>query len=283
MNALTVTKIVLLLILVFLAVQVYTLVSILMSKSDQITVMAKKSVDIAMGRSKSSYFNYDKITADLSKYGIMYMFHDYNLEPSTFIIAKLIAAIGTGLLVFIIAPSQIFIALIGVVAGFFIPDGLMRLSNASDNDSIRDDVLLIYRTLKIHARAGVYITDSLIECQRSILNPRLKQALNEMNNNILSSRVTVEEAVDQFNSRFCNEQIDDLSIIIKQAIRTGRSADLLTDISKQIETSNNIQTQKKKDTLKRKTAITQVMFFGIISALMIYLVAMEMAVSLGGM
>jgi len=54
-----------LIVLIFLLVQVYTLVSILMSRQDQITVMAKKTIDIAIGKSSSTYLSYNRIMADM--------------------------------------------------------------------------------------------------------------------------------------------------------------------------------------------------------------------------
>jgi len=216
----------------------------------------------------------------------MYALKDYNLEPSSFVTIKLLCALGTGVICAMLSSSfllTIALLLIGCVVGFFLPDLLIRINNAGDNEAMQEDILSIYNILKIHARAGVYITDSLIECQRSVAHPRLKQALNEMTNNILASRVTSEEAIDQFNARFANEDIDNLAIIIKQAFRTGRSADLLTDISKQIEINNKIRSEKSKDKQKRQTSIIQVIFFGIITVIIVYLIAMELAVSLGGM
>lgn len=278
MNALSITTIMKIICLIFILVQVYILTSVIMSKQDDIAIMAKNTIDIAIGNSNAAYFNYAKITADLSKYGVMYKFHDYHLDPAYFIIAKILVAISCGLVSFLLLPEQIIIMLIVTVAGFFIPDILMRVLNESDNDEMQDDILTIYRMLKTHVDSGVYITDSLIECYRSISHPRLKQALNEMNNNILSKRVTVEEAVNQFNARFHNEQINDLAIIIKQAIYTGRSANLLEDIAKKININNKIRLQKHKEKLKRKIAFIQVLFYGAISLIFIYLILMEMVI-----
>jgi hypothetical protein len=268
-------------------IEAYTAVSVIFDKKNKISVMAKGTINLALGKSNSIYLNADKITADMSKYGVMYMFRDYNMDPSAFVSAKLACAGGFGLLGFMAAPNEwipkIIGITIGLILGFIAPDIFIRISNRQDNDKMMTDIQTIYTTLKIHARAGVYVTDSLIECQRNIENGRLKQALNEMNNNILASRVTIDEAVDQFNARFCNEQIDNLSVVIKQALHTGRSADMLEDISKQIDTNNFVHRMKVKDRIKRESAFIQVTFFTLITVILLYLVVMELMQGLAGM
>lgn len=286
MSAQLVITIIKWIIIAFVMVEAYTAVSVLFDKRNRIAIMAKSSMDLALGKSKSTYFNPDKITADLSKYGIMYMFKDYNMEPSSFMAAKLTSAGVTALIGFMVTPNELaeklLVVVIGLIIGFFLPDIFIRANNDSDNSAMMEDIQTIYSTLKIHARAGVYITDSLIECQRNVENGRLKQALNEMNNNILASRVTIDEAVDQFNARFCNEQIDNLSVVIKQALHTGRSSDMLEDISKQIEDNNRIQGMKKRDRIKRQASMIQVIYFSMITFMLLYLVAMELMVGLSG-
>ena len=273
-------------IIVFVMVEAYTAVSVLFDRRNRIAFMAKGSIDLALGKSKSTYLNADKITADLSRYGIMYMFKDYNMEPSSFISAKFACSGATALLGFLLTPSsltqKLIVVVICLIIGFFLPDVFIRVSNSSDNEKMMQDIQTIYTTLKIHSRAGVFITDSLIECARNVENGRLKQALNEMNNNILASRVTIDEAVDQFNARFCNEQIDNLAVVIKQALHTGRSSDMLADISKQIEDNNKIQSMKKRDQIKRSSALIQFLYFTMITAMLLYLVAMELMIGLSG-
>lgn len=286
-NAQLIITIIKWILIVFIMIEAYTAVSVIFDKKNKISVMAKGTINLALGKSNSIYLNADKITADMSKYGVMYMFRDYNMDPSAFVSAKLACAGGFGLLGFMAAPNEWIPKMIGItiglILGFIVPDIFIRISNRQDNDKMMTDIQTIYTTLKIHARAGVYVTDSLIECQRNIENGRLKQALNEMNNNILASRVTIDEAVDQFNARFCNEQIDNLSVVIKQALHTGRSADMLEDISKQIDTNNFVHRMKVKGRIKRESAFIQVAFFTLITVVLLYLVVMELMQGLSGM
>lgn len=266
----------------FICYNAYTLVSIIFANRNKAVILAKDVVNNALGKSKSSWFNEDKILADLSKYGVMYMTKDYNIEASTWILVKVLCGSLCGLVGFSLTTSiigKILCAIGLLIAGFFLPDGFIRLSNKSDNDAMANDILTIYTILKIHARAGVYVTDSLIECQRTVTNGRLKQALNEMNNNILSSRITMDEAIMQFNARFRNDAIDNLAIILLQSSKSGQSINLLDDLSAQIVNGNKARSEMKKAKLKRKLSIQQTLFFSIVVGMVLYLVIIEMTTS----
>lgn len=173
-NAQLIITIIKWILIVFIMIEAYTAVSVIFDKKNKISVMAKGTINLALGKSNSIYLNADKITADMSKYGVMYMFRDYNMDPSAFVSAKLACAGGFGLLGFIAAPNEwipkIIGITIGLILGFIAPDIFIRISNRQDNDKMMTDIQTIYTTLKIHARAGVYVTDSLIECQRNIEN-----------------------------------------------------------------------------------------------------------------
>lgn len=266
----------------FICYNAYTLVSIIFANRNKAVILAKDVVNNALGKSKSSWFNEDKILADLSKYGVMYMTKDYNIEASTWILVKVLCGSLCGLVGFSLTTSiigKILCAIGLLIAGFFLPDGFIRLSNKSDNDAMANDILTIYTILKIHARAGVYVTDSLIECQRTVTNGRLKQALNEMNNNILSSRITMDEAIMQFNARFRNDAIDNLAIILLQSSKSGQSINLLDDLSAQIVNGNKARSEMKRAKLKRKLSIQQTLFFSIVVGMVLYLVIIEMTTS----
>lgn len=264
-------------------VNVYSLVTIVFNKRNKFVQMSQNAIDIALGKSKSIYFSKENLTAMMSKYGLMHMMKDYRLEPSIFILMKTGCGI-VGAFVGIFLANQfamgLLLAVILFAVSFFIPDIVLWSSNTNDNIRMQDDIVAVFATLKIHARAGVYISDTLVECQRVVSNPRLKEAFIELNNNILSRRVTVDDAVDIFNSRFENEQIDNLSVIIKQSLNTGRSTDMIADISKQIEDTNRARSMSQRDKLKRKIAVIQTTFFSLITVLVLYLVVMQMFVSL---
>lgn len=282
MSAITVVTIVKYIILAYLAVHVFMLVMILTNRETHVQMMAESAINNAIDNTKSFYFSRDNLTAMMSKYGLMSMMNDFNMEPSTFLLMKFGIGGAGAIAFFTIGPNigaKLLLAAVGGVIGFFALDFLIKESNKGDNIAMQEDIVTIYNILKIHAKAGVYITDSLIECQRSVATPRLKKALQEMNNNIFASKTTVEKAVDQFNARFDNEQIDNLSVIIRQSLRTGRSQDILADISKQITDGNTLRAQNKKDRMKRKTTVIAIIFCLLITAVVLYLVVMQMASS----
>lgn len=270
-------------IIAFIVGSVYVLTSTIIENKNKIKALSKKSIDIALDRWHSSRFSEEAVLADLSKYGVFYMTHDYNLEASTWILLKVMVAAGMGVISIFIpvgAAARTLLIAGAVILGYFLPDIVIRAANESDNQAMSKDILQIYTTLKIHGRAGVYITDSLIEAQRSVSNKRLKQALNEMNNNIFSSRTSIDEAVKQFNARFCNEAIDNLSVIILQSINSGQSVNLLEDLSAQIISGQEALLERKKGILARKLAVQQVLFFGLVVGMILYLVIVEMQMSL---
>lgn len=150
-----------------------------------------------------------------------------------------------------------------------------------DNEAMQDDIVSIYTILKLNAKAGVFISDSLVECQRSVTNGRLKAGLTELNNNILSRKLTLEDSVELFNARFNNEQIDNLTVILRQSLRTGQIANMLDDVSKQIEDINKLRTEQEKIKMQRQTKMMNIAFFVGISALIIYITGYQLVESLG--
>lgn len=241
------------------------------------------TVNRALGKSNSFYFNKDNLTALLSKYGVMAMFNDYRMEPSTFIIVKAgiavaLAALGSA----ISAPvyGRILCSVFCAVIGFWLPDILIRISNKQDNDQMLEDILEMYDILKIYTKAGAHVKDALIECQLQVKNKRLKTALQELNNNILAGQLTIREAIDIFNARFANDNIDDLCIILKQALITGRSAKILTDISRQLYDVRHASSIMDKEKMDRRMQMIQLLFFAGLVALLIYTIGVELVSSI---
>lgn len=278
MNTHMIITIIKYIILAFALFQAYLLGKSLFEKRNNIATLAKSTVETAIGQSNSLYFSEDNFRAMMSKYGLMYMLHDYNLEASTFVLLKSIFGLGCGFVAGSIVPNyilKIFIFIVFTITGFFIPDWFLKQSNKVDNIKMLDDIVTVYTSLKIYTKSNVHITTSLIECQRLVSNGRLKEAFAELNNNILSGKITTEDAVDLFNSRFCNDNIDNLCVIIKQSLRTGHASEILADITKQIDDTNKIRAIEKKKQMERKMTMLQIMFFSCIAGITFYIVIME--------
>lgn len=226
-----------------------------------------------------SYFNKDRLTSFLSEQGVMYRKNDYELDPVVFIFEKIMIGFAAALGMFIVIPGfsfKIVAAIVAFLAGFFYPDIRAKQKNKADNLAMEDDIITIYSTLKTEAKAGMYIGDSLIDCQRSVTNKRLKMAMTELNNNILSRKITMEEAVMIFKSRFDNPQIEDLADIIRQSFRTGKLIEMTKDIGSQIADSNEIRYENEKNASKKFAMMINIAFFSGIVILVLYISASQL-------
>ena len=65
-------------------------------------------------------------------------------------------------------------ALLAVAVPLIIP-----ALNRSDSKAMLSDIRLIYHSLGVQIKSGVYVTDALAECSTSVRNKRLKDALSE--------------------------------------------------------------------------------------------------------
>ena len=270
---------------VFLAIVIaygYSAVMFELDHKSKFITLSKEAVDNAIGKSKSDYFNREYINGYLSKMGVLYHRGDYALDASTFILEKIVIGGALALACLVFAPGIVW-KLTGSIAafilGFMVPNFMARNRDKKDNEAMQDDIVSIYTILKLNAKAGVFISDSLVECQRSVTNGRLKAGLTELNNNILSRKLTLEDSVELFNARFNNEQIDNLAVILRQSLRTGQIAEMLDDVSKQIEDINKLRTEQEKMKMQRQTKMMNIIFFIGLSVLILYLSGYQLAVS----
>lgn len=262
----------------------YSAVMFGLDHKSKFVALSKEAVDNAIGKSKSDLFNRERINGYLSKMGVLYHRNDYALDASTFILEKIVIGGALALACLIFAPGLVWKltgALVAFILGFMVPNFMIYSKDKKDNEAMQDDIVSIYTILKLNAKAGVFISDSLVECQRSVTNGRLKAGLTELNNNILSRKLTLEDSVELFNARFNNEQIDNLTVILRQSLRTGQIANMLDDVSKQIEDINKLRTEQEKIKMQRQTKMMNIAFFVGISALIIYITGYQLVESLG--
>ena len=246
--------------------------------------LSKEAVDTAIGKSEGSLFNRERLNGYLSKMGVLYHRDNYALDASTFILEKIVIGGALALACLVFAPGTIWKlagAAVAFILGFMIPNFMIYSKDKKDNEAMQDDIVSVYTILKLNAKAGVFISDSLVECQRSVTNGRLKAGLTELNNNILSRKLTLEDSVELFNARFNNEQIDNLTVILRQSLRTGQIANMLDDVSKQIDDINKLRTEQEKMKMQRQTKMMNIIFFIGISALIIYITGYQLVESLG--
>ena len=138
----------------------------------------------------------------LKSFGVTFMFS--RVTYLHYYVVKCILAI---LLTCIFYRIGAWMAMVGLCIGFYIVDLIIHISNTSDNDNMLADIESIYDIMRIQARAGVYMQDSLMDCYSAARSPRLKAALLHMCNQ-LSTTGTIEEAILEFESRFSNRHVD---------------------------------------------------------------------------
>lgn len=229
----------------------------------------KKKVDIGMSETKIDFFSYDRVKIYLSRNGVDYMFKNKITPMAYFIIRFSLMIIG---FVSLSYKIDLFWGIIGGAIGFYLFDIMIRLSNDSDNDKMLIDIKCMYDSLKIQTKAGVYLTNSLAECYMCVESDRLKAALLELNNNIITKK-EIETAIDEFNIQFNNTYIDAFCIVIKQSLESGQTINALADISNQISDVQSSIHSRHFSALERRTQLIELfMFVGIVAITIYYLI-----------
>lgn len=207
----------------------------------------------------------------LTEYGVRFMFP--NVTPTRYIAVK---AIFTAILCCIYAAAGLpaLPAVPCAVIGYILPDILIRMSNNADNDSMMSDIESIYDVMRIQARAGVFLKDSLMDCYINTANKRLKAALLELCNQ-MSTNMTVQEAVDNFSAKFCNRHIDVLCIVLSQSQSSGKTVQILSDMSGQINQLRHSRAKCDEGKLERRIELVQLLIFIGILAIGVYAMGSE--------
>lgn len=211
----------------------------------------------------------EKTNRYIMRNGVSYMFpwiNAYIFLCIKSIFALVFATIAAVKVPVLILPLAVF--------GYFIPDIITGISNNSDNDSMLTDIESIYDIMRIQARAGVFIQDSLMDCYMSTKNARLKSALLELCNGI-GANSTLEEEVEIFRQKFNNRHIDVLCIILSQSQTTGKTVQILSDMSEQIRQVRHTVSLKAEGKLERKIEILELLIFIGILAIGVYSMGSE--------
>lgn len=223
-----------------------------------------------MKQTRVSWLSYERMERFLLSHGAGYLFQG-RLTPEVFLGWKLGAGMLLGLALGSVLPG---LAAAGLFVGFFLPDWMLRLSNEADNEKILPDMKNVYDTLRIQTKAGVFLTYSLSECYLAAATPRLKAALLELNNKIIA-KSDLDSAMDEFQMQFDNEFINTFCMIIKQSMESGRSVQILTDLSSQMEEVERALSIKRKEALDRRIQILQMLLFAGLLGVCIYGLGVE--------
>lgn len=159
--------------------------------------------------------------------------------------------------------------------GVLLPGILLEYLNKRDNEKMLAELDLVYSALAIQIRAGVHVSDALMECYSSVSQPRLYAGLKDLCGELVVN-AELGSALEGLQKKFNNKYIDTLCITIMQACESGQAIELLGDIAEQIKDMEVIIQQKKKGQLDRSTTFYQLGIFVISLGLTLYLCVANM-------
>ncbi len=157
----------------------------------------------------------------------------------------------------------------GFLLLFFLPGWLLFWLNRRDNERLLPDLKLLYHSLEIQIKAGIYVTDALAECYGSAKEKRLKQALLELAGDIVM-KADIYDSLNRFQSKFDNRYVDSLCITILQALESGQAVELLRDIGEQIKDMEKAVLERRKAALDRKIMFCQLGVLTVVLGLALY-------------
>lgn len=222
------------------------------------------SISDSMKTQKRKRLNYNYIEKSLLKNGIKYKFKEIN--PLRYILINVGISLFVG---WFLSFINVWAALIGMIAGFYLFDLYIWYSNSSDNKEMMSDIKVVFTTLKLQTKAGLFITTALTEAFTIVKNPRLKQAILELNGDIVNDK-SLSLALDKFNSKFNNSYIDSLVVVIKQSSESGKAADSFKDIEMQLEDIQSSINLEEKKKMENQVLVVNMLIYGAIIATILY-------------
>lgn len=188
------------------------------------------------------------------------------VNPVRFIALSLVLGI-TGLGIFSrISPAYGVLAFLALGT---LPSVLLLHFNKQDNEEQLMELKLVYHSLEIQIKAGVYVTDALAECYGCVREKRLKNALLDLAGDIVM-KADIYESLEKFQGKFENKFVDSLCITLLQALESGQVVELLQDISEQIKDMEEGVLARKKSSLDRKLTFCQLGVLTVVLGLALY-------------
>ena len=200
------------------------------------------------------------------------------VDPLAFLLLRMGLSLA-GFVVFV--GFSVPAACLAAVSFYFLPVALLMYLNRRDNLNMLSDIKLVYHSLEIQTRAGVYVTDALAESYGSVREGRLKQALLELAGDLVM-RANFEEALARFQGKFDNRYLDSLCLILLQATQSGQSVDLLSDLSEQIKDMEAALLSQKKEALDRSVTFYQLGILVAIMGVVLYACVTQMFAAANG-
>ena len=178
--------------------------------------------------------HYNKIQVYLSQVGANYIMKRI-VDPVEYIAAKFALAFIFGFAGFLFFKWAGL--LIGAVFGYMVLQVILEFNNKEDNEHMLEDFVSIYEVIMIKTEAGIFLTDSLKTCYKSVENKRLKKELYYLMMEITAQN-NVTEALSKFQLKFKNVHINELCSVIRQGYETGSVVNAIANVTKHL---NDIQ------------------------------------------
>lgn len=235
-------------------------------KSTDLSTITDKKITEGLKKIPGGYLSYERLEKYLKQMG-------KEETPTKYIMIK----VGFSLAFMLIGlrEENILIILGLGILGFFIPDYTVKRGNDRDNEEMIMDIKLVYDTLRIQTKAGVFINKAISECYLIVSNERLKEGLLMLSSK-LNKDNDIELALDEFKSRFKNPYIDTFCIVIQQSLESGQTIQILEDLSEQINDLEEAMYIRKEDQVEGKLSRQQ--FFIFIGVIMIAIYGMGISI-----
>lgn len=209
----------------------------------------------------------------LRQMGVSYML-GRDISVYTFLGLRIVSGLIVAIVILSITGGikgigQGIVVIISVYLGSVLPTAFLKLSNNMDNSIMLEDIRLIYDTLKIQSKSGVFITDILTECYLLVQTPRLKTGLRELANEIYTKH-DLQKGLMIFNSKFKNVYIDMLVMTIEQSIQSGQTVQMFQDIAQQMHEVERALYQKEKRRAENKMLVYEMAVYFAILMVVVY-------------
>ena len=234
-------------------------------------LQAYETICVKAEETSTPWWNYEKWNDFLTANGGKFHYGEWINPVSYMAVCCVIGMCGLAVGVGYGFLTGIFLAVLGAA----LPGILLEYLNKADNEKMLGELDLVYSALAIQIRAGVHISDALMECYSSVSQPRLYAGLKDLCSELVVN-AELDKALAGLQKKFNNKYIDTLCITILQACESGQAIELLGDIAEQIKDMEVIIQQKKKGQLDRSTTFYQLGIFVISLGLTLYLCVTNM-------
>uniref|UniRef100_UPI004057115D type II secretion system F family protein n=1 Tax=Acetatifactor sp. TaxID=1872090 RepID=UPI004057115D len=244
----------------------------------QAFVKTYERVNNRLREKKNGIFNYERTREFLQANGAEFHYGKW-IDPVKYLALRLILA---ALLFFITIRFHWFVATLSAILGYQIPGLMLVYMNRQDNEKMLMEVQTVYNALFVLIKAGVYVSDAMAECYTRLKPGRLRSALEEISGELFVKN-SFDEAIKNFQKKFNNSFIDSLCIILLQGKETGKTVELLQDISEQIKEMNATLLRRKKDALEHKATFCILAIFAAVLVVVLYALVTDMFASAGNL